>query len=101
MTTIVTTTVLTITLLLLLLLLPLRCCYHSTVQERFRDVIWHFPQVVRTAKLLIDVGKTLEIPTVVTEQYPKALGATVRLSTTSTILLVRFSCEMEGREEEG
>ena len=47
------------------------------IQERFRDVIWHFPQVIRTAKLMTAVGKHLEIPTLATEQYPKAFGPTV------------------------
>ena len=47
------------------------------IQERFRDVIYHFPQVVHTAKLLTNVGKQLEIPTLATEQYPKAFGITV------------------------
>lgn len=47
------------------------------IQERFRDVIWHFPQVVRVAKLLTEVGKALDMPTLATEQYPKALGPTV------------------------
>jgi hypothetical protein len=41
-------------------------------------VIWHFPQVVRVAKLLTEVGKALDMPTLATEQYPKALGPTVR-----------------------
>lgn len=50
------------------------------IQERFRDVIWHFPQVIRTAKLLTSVGKLLEIPTIATEQYPKAFGPTVSKS---------------------
>jgi hypothetical protein len=36
-------------------------------------------QIVRTAKLMTGVGKHLEIPTLATEQYPKAFGPTVRL----------------------
>lgn len=47
------------------------------IQERFREVIWHYPQVIRTAKLMTTVGKHLEIPTLATEQYPKAFGPTV------------------------
>lgn len=35
--------------------------------------------MVRTAKLMSGVGKQLEIPTLATEQYPKAFGATVRV----------------------
>jgi hypothetical protein len=34
-------------------------------------------QVIRTAKLMTAVGKHLQIPTLATEQYPKAFGATV------------------------
>lgn len=41
-------------------------------------MIWNFPHVVTTAKLLADVGKHLSIPALATEQYPKAMGATVR-----------------------
>lgn len=48
------------------------------LQERFRSVIWNFPHVVTTAKLLADVGKHLSIPALATEQYPKAMGPTVR-----------------------
>ena len=49
------------------------------IQERFRDVIWQYPQVIRTAQLMTAVGKQLEVPTLATEQYPKAFGPTVRV----------------------
>ncbi|KAH9252208.1 hypothetical protein BASA81_009800 [Batrachochytrium salamandrivorans] len=47
------------------------------VQERFRDVIHQFPAVVRASKFLVDGCLALQVPVVATEQYPKALGATV------------------------
>lgn len=48
------------------------------IQERFRDIIHQFPSVVRTSKFLVDGCAALSVPIVATEQYPKALGATVK-----------------------
>jgi len=50
------------------------CC---DIQERLRKSIYMFPHVVFTANSLIKVGKVLNIPLLVTEQYPKGLGKTV------------------------
>lgn len=47
------------------------------VQERFRGVIPSFPAVVHAATTLYDFAGLLDIPTLLTEQYPKALGHTV------------------------
>jgi nicotinamidase-related amidase len=75
------------------------------IQERFRDIIWHFDcrsragpraippaacrpsrgaradaareAVVRVSKLLVDGASVMKLPVLATEQYPKALGATV------------------------
>lgn len=47
------------------------------VQERFRGVIPHFPSVVHAATTLFDFAALVGIPTLLTEQYPKALGHTV------------------------
>ncbi|OSX70615.1 hypothetical protein BU14_0711s0012 [Porphyra umbilicalis] len=47
------------------------------VQERFRRAIPHFPSVVFAASYLFDAAALLSIPTLITEQYPKALGHTV------------------------
>lgn len=47
------------------------------VQERFRLVISGFPAVVDTTSRMVRAAKALELPIVVTEQYPKALGSTV------------------------
>lgn len=48
------------------------------IQERFRDIIHQFPSVVRTSKFLVDGCTALNVPIVATEQYPKALGVTVK-----------------------
>lgn len=47
------------------------------LQEKFRPVIKYFPQIVETSNKLLQVSKLLDIPYVVTEQYPKGLGRTV------------------------
>ncbi|KDD75982.1 isochorismatase [Helicosporidium sp. ATCC 50920] len=47
------------------------------VQERFRSMIHNFTAVVDTTNRLIRGAQLLDIPVIVTEQYPKALGRTV------------------------
>jgi nicotinamidase-related amidase len=47
------------------------------VQERFRSVIHGFSAVADTSRRLSQAAAELKLPTVVTEQYPKALGHTV------------------------
>ncbi|KAI9311644.1 Isochorismatase-like protein [Dichotomocladium elegans] len=47
------------------------------IQERFKGVIWQFPSVITVANKMIKASKVLDIPVVVTEQYPKAFGRTV------------------------
>ncbi|CAO3694113.1 unnamed protein product [Rhizopus stolonifer] len=47
------------------------------VQERFKGVIWEYPSVISIAEKMIRASKFLDIPIVVTEQYPKAFGKTV------------------------
>ena len=41
------------------------------MQEKFRPTIKYFPQVVETSNKLLQACKILNIPYVVTEQYPK------------------------------
>jgi len=47
------------------------------MQERFRPSISYFSEIAEVAKRLIECGKLLDIPLVVTEQYPKGLGNTI------------------------
>ncbi|KAI8333599.1 Isochorismatase-like protein [Chlamydoabsidia padenii] len=47
------------------------------IQERFKGTIWQFPSVVSVAGKMLKASKHLDIPVVVTEQYPKGLGTTV------------------------
>ena len=47
------------------------------VQEAFRPAVLDFDRVVHNTGVLIDGARTLAVPVVVTEQYPKGLGRTV------------------------
>jgi nicotinamidase-related amidase len=47
------------------------------VQERFRPLQKDFPRMVRGVTRLIQTCRILELPILVTEQYPKGLGTTV------------------------
>ena len=41
------------------------------MQDKFRSTIKYFPQIVETSNKLLQVCKILDVPYVVTEQYPK------------------------------
>jgi nicotinamidase-related amidase len=47
------------------------------VQEAFRPAVLDFDQVARNVATLVRAAHILELPTLVTEQYPKGLGHTV------------------------
>ncbi|KAL8566402.1 Isochorismatase domain-containing protein 1 [Nucella lapillus] len=47
------------------------------MQERFKPAIKYFDDIVKVAKRLTEATRILDIPLVVTEQYPKGLGSTV------------------------
>ncbi|XP_059150725.1 isochorismatase domain-containing protein 2-like [Physella acuta] len=47
------------------------------LQEKFRPSIQHFPQVLNVAARLLKGAELLDMPVLVTEQYPKGLGHTV------------------------
>jgi nicotinamidase-related amidase len=47
------------------------------VQEAFRPAVRGFKRVAKNVGTLVEGAKALGVPVVVTEQYPKGLGATV------------------------
>ena len=47
------------------------------VQERFQSEIYNMNSVVQNCRLLTSACKLLDVPIVITEQYPKAFGPTV------------------------
>jgi nicotinamidase-related amidase len=47
------------------------------VQEAFRPAVLDFDRVARNVALLVQGARVLELPVLVTEQYPKGLGRTV------------------------
>ncbi len=47
------------------------------IQEKFRPAIDHLDHVIEVSARLLNASKILNIPLVVTEQYPKGLGETV------------------------
>lgn len=47
------------------------------VQERFSDVIFNMFEVVDNASILNRSAELLEVPLMITEQYPKGLGHTI------------------------
>lgn len=48
------------------------------IQDRFRSVIHNSETVINNSRLLTSACKVLDIPIIVTEQYPKAFGHTVK-----------------------
>jgi len=47
------------------------------MQSKFKTHVKHFAEITANTKKLIDAGKIMEIPLIVTEQYPQGLGSTV------------------------
>jgi isochorismate hydrolase len=41
------------------------------MQDKFRPSIKYFPQIVETSNKLLQACKVLDVPYIVTEQYPK------------------------------
>ncbi|XP_041466553.1 isochorismatase domain-containing protein 2-like [Lytechinus variegatus] len=48
------------------------------MQEKFRPTIKYFPEIVEVSSRLFRAARILDIPVIVTEQYPKGLGPTVK-----------------------
>ncbi|XP_038195820.1 isochorismatase domain-containing protein 2 [Arvicola amphibius] len=47
------------------------------MQEKLRDRILYFPQIVSMAARMLKVAQLLDVPVLLTEQYPQGLGPTV------------------------
>ncbi|XP_027715802.1 isochorismatase domain-containing protein 2 isoform X2 [Vombatus ursinus] len=47
------------------------------MQEKFRGTISFFPQIVAVSARMLQVARMLDIPVMLTEQYPTGLGPTV------------------------
>lgn len=47
------------------------------MQEKFRPMIKYFDQIVQVSSRLLRAANLLEMPVIVTEQYPQGLGRTV------------------------
>lgn len=47
------------------------------MQEKFRPTIKFYPQIINVAGRLLGSAQALDMPVIVTEQYPKGLGPTV------------------------
>lgn len=66
------------------------------IQEKFKPAIYKFNEVISNAKILVESSQALNVPLVVTEQYPKGLGKTVEEITlpenTPIIEKLHFSC---------
>ena len=77
------------------------------VQEGFRAAVGEFETVARNAGILVQGARILELPVVVTEQYPKGLGSTVpevaeHLDETKPLEKVVFSaCRADGFDLDG
>ncbi len=47
------------------------------IQDAFTPYIYEMDRVVERTRIMIEAAKLLELPVLVTEQYPRALGSTV------------------------
>ncbi|KAK7802060.1 hypothetical protein U0070_023959 [Myodes glareolus] len=47
------------------------------MQEKFRPSIAYFPQIVSVAARMLKAARLLDVPVLLTEQYPQGLGPTV------------------------
>ena len=70
------------------------------VQERLLAAIQHYKPIAATIRFLLDAAAMMQVPAVVTEQYPKGLGPTVEPlrkhpATVATIEKLRFSAADE------
>ena len=61
------------------------------VQERFRSAIHKFSAVVSGGTRMVQAASVLNVPVIITEQYPKGLGHTVAEIDVSKASVVRAS----------
>ena len=77
------------------------------VQEAFRPAVGEFESVAHNAGVLVQAARALDLPVVVSEQYPKGLGRTVpevaeHLEGAQPLEKVVFSaCRAEGFDLDG
>ncbi|CAF0736490.1 unnamed protein product [Didymodactylos carnosus] len=63
------------------------------MQEKFRQSILNFNGITDICKRLLTVATVLDIPLIVTEQYPKGLGSTINeLDITNAKLKIEKTC---------
>ena len=67
------------------------------IQQKFTQIIYMFDKILKNSQILIDGLNVLEVPIIVTEQYPKGLGYTIteikeHLKEYNPIEKVAFSC---------
>lgn len=56
------------------------------MQEKFRPMISYFPQIVQNSNKVLNAAQIMDIPTFVTEQYPKVtISYFVRLLVTENL----------------
>jgi nicotinamidase-related amidase len=70
------------------------------VQEAFRPAVLDFEQVARNVATLVRAAHILELPTLVTEQYPKGLGHTVPEVAEHLDVTKSFEAERSARPED-
>ncbi|XP_022657403.1 isochorismatase domain-containing protein 2-like isoform X2 [Varroa destructor] len=46
------------------------------LQEKFRPIVQYFPEIVAISGRMLHAAKALNMPVIITEQYPKGLGRT-------------------------
>ncbi len=67
------------------------------IQEKFTGIIYEFETILKNSQLLIDGLNILDLPIIITEQYPKGLGYTIpeiktHLNEYNPIEKLAFSC---------
>ena len=56
------------------------------MQEKFRATISYYPEVLQVAQRMLQTADILDVPVIVTEQYPKGFPFTILSSTNVSML---------------